>query len=118
MIKLISGALVGTSNYNDIYDDDKYDDENDDGDDNHDDTTDGQNVTDHLISNIKQGIPTMQKIANKIAKLEKTKLDEKQYIAYENDCMYLPSGTGERCTGFKYGIVPQSTYDNWKPIIK
>ena len=83
MIKLISGALVGTSNYNDIYDDDKYDDENDDGDDNHEDTTDGQNVTDHLISNIKQGIPTMQKIANKIAKLEKTKLDEKQYIAYE-----------------------------------
>ena len=71
MIKLISGALVGTSNYNDIYDDDRYDDENDDEDDNHDDTTDGQNFTDHLISNIKQGTPTMQKLPTKLQNWKK-----------------------------------------------
>jgi hypothetical protein len=37
-------------------------------------------------------VPTLQEIARKVARLEKTKLDEKQYIAYEMiACTFLLS---------------------------
>ncbi len=37
----------------------------------------------HDKNNNQHKIPTLPKIAQKVAKLEKTQLDEKQYIAYE-----------------------------------
>jgi hypothetical protein len=41
------------------------------------------NDTGHIENNILQKIPTLPQRARKVAKLEKTQLDEKQYIAYE-----------------------------------
>jgi hypothetical protein len=85
MLKLIGGTLVGGEKYSDLYidsDEDKdtsstnsYVTNNDKG--------NGENNTQHKI-------PTLQKIAQKVAKFEKTQLDEKQYIAYEMiACIFL-----------------------------
>jgi hypothetical protein len=74
MLKLISGTLVGGADFSEIYinpgDKDKVNScsENDDakgkGEDN------------------KKKVPTLPEIAQKVARLQKTQLDEKQYIAY------------------------------------
>ena len=67
MLKLISGTLVGGANYSDIYDNEMNL------------PTQSRNTT----NNNKLKVPTLPEIARKVAKLEKTQLDEKQYIAYE-----------------------------------
>jgi hypothetical protein len=78
LLKLISGTLVGGVKYSDLYID--LDD--------HEDTS----STNSYVTNNDKGydknnnqhkIPTLPKIAQKMAKHEKTQLDEKQYIAYE-----------------------------------
>jgi len=70
MLKLISGALIGGANYEDVYIESEFDNEN--------------NITEDEHQNTSMNkIPTMAGTARKVAKLEKRKLDEKQYIAYE-----------------------------------
>ena len=54
MLKLINGTLVGCMKY-----------------------------SDHCMKKIQCKIPTLPQIARKVARLEKTQMDEKQYIAYE-----------------------------------
>ncbi len=77
MLKLISGALVGWTNYCNIYmASDKGNDYRSRA------KTEENNKT----------VPTLQEVARKIAHPEKTKLDEKQYIAYEMiACTFLLS---------------------------
>jgi hypothetical protein len=75
MLKLIWGALIGGVNYDKIYTD-----------------TDlavetnlpitPNNPNEHQNLNTHK-IPTQHETARKVARLEKQKLDEKQYIAYE-----------------------------------
>ncbi len=78
MLKLIGGTLVGGVKYSDLYIDSDEDKDN---------TSTNSHVTnndkDQDKNNNQQKIPTLPKIARKVAKLEKTQLDEKQYIAYE-----------------------------------
>ncbi len=78
MLKLISGALVGGTDYSEIYENCGID---------KDDTltasNNTSNNTDQDGSNQHHKIPTLQEVARKIARLEKMELDEKQYIAYE-----------------------------------
>jgi len=75
MLKLISGALVGGVNYNEIYLDPDEEDAfnscstND---------TDTQNK-----ATVAKKVPTLPEIARKVAKLQKIQLDKKQYIAYK-----------------------------------
>ena len=68
MLKLISGTLVGGANYSDIYNNE-------------------MNLTiqsgNNTTNNNQLKVPTLPEIARKVAKLEKTQLDEKQYIACE-----------------------------------
>jgi hypothetical protein len=78
ILKLISGALVGGINYSEIYDMCGID---------MDDTsTTGDNTSSNTDkegnNNQHSKIPTLQKVARKVARLEKMELDEKQYIAY------------------------------------
>jgi hypothetical protein len=78
MLKLISGSLVGGVKYSDLYiDSDK----------NEYTTSTSSSVNesdkDHGKKKMKRNIPTLPQIARKVARLEKTQLDEKQYIAYE-----------------------------------
>jgi hypothetical protein len=68
MLKLICGALVGGTKYCDIYM------ASDMGE-------DYGSTTKMVANNIT--VPTLQEVATKVACLEKTQLDEKQYIAYE-----------------------------------
>ncbi len=42
-----------------------------------------QQVLSQTMAEEKSKIPSLQQIAQKVARLEKTQLDEKQYIAYE-----------------------------------
>ncbi len=82
MLKLISGALIGGVNYKEIYMDSDIDDK-----------------TKPLITTNNMGvdqntninkIPTLPETARKVARLEKRKLDKKQYIAYEMiACIFL-----------------------------
>jgi hypothetical protein len=78
MLKFLSGALIGTANYNDVY-------VHTDDDDHHFSTTTETktNTTEDQRNYHNKGVPTLQYIAKKIAKLEKTQLGKKQYIAYE-----------------------------------
>ena len=70
MLKLISGALTGGANYENVYIESQFENEN--------------NITEDEHQNTSMNkIPTMAGTARKVAKLEKRKLDEKQYIAYE-----------------------------------
>jgi hypothetical protein len=79
MLKLISEALVGGTNYSDFYiisvieEDDRST------------TSDNMpsNTTEHCSNDKHRNIPTLHEIARKVARLEKMELDEKQYIAYE-----------------------------------
>jgi hypothetical protein len=75
MLKLISGALIGGVNYEEIYMDSEIDDKT-----NLPITTNKMGVDQN--TNIHK-IPTLPETARKVARLEKRKLDEKQYIAYE-----------------------------------
>ncbi len=68
MLKLICGALVGGTTYCDVYM------ASDMGE-------DYGSTTKKVANNIT--VPTLQEVARKVARLEKTQLDEKQYIAYE-----------------------------------
>ncbi len=68
MLKLISGTFVGGANYSDIYDNEMNS------------PIQSRNNT---TNNNQLKVPTLPKIARKMAKLEKTQLYEKQYIAYE-----------------------------------
>ncbi len=78
MLELIGGTLVGGVKYSDLYID---------SDEDEDTSSTNSYVTNndkcHDKNNNQHKVPTLPKIARKIAKLEKTQLDEKQYIAYE-----------------------------------
>ena len=78
MLKLISGTLVGGVNYSDLYIDSDEDEDTS-------STSSLVNESDkeHGKKKKERKIPTLPKIARKVARLEKTQLDEKQYIAYE-----------------------------------
>jgi hypothetical protein len=85
MLKLIGETLVGGVKYSDLYID---------SDEDKDTSSTYSYVTNndkgHDKNNIQHKIPTLPQIARKVAKLEKTQLDEKQYIAYEMiACTYL-----------------------------
>jgi hypothetical protein len=75
MLKLICGALIVGVNYKEIYIDPNIDDET-----NPPITT--NNMGEHQNTNIHK-ITTLPETARKVARLEKRKLDEKQYIACE-----------------------------------
>ena len=76
MLKLISGTLVGGADFSEIYIDPGDEDKviscfkNDNVE------SKGENIN-------KRTVPTLPEIARKVARLQKTQLDEKQYIAYE-----------------------------------
>jgi hypothetical protein len=78
MLKLIGETLVGGVKYSDLYID---------SDEDKDTSSKNSYVTNkdkgHDKSNTQHKIPTLPNIARKVAKFEKTQLDEKQYIAYE-----------------------------------
>ncbi len=74
MLKLISGALIGGVNYKEIYMDSDIDDETN-------PPTTSNNMGADQNTNIHK-IPTLPETARKVARLEKRKLDKKQYIAY------------------------------------
>jgi hypothetical protein len=79
MLKLISGALVGKTKYSNIYVTSDIEE---------DDTSTASNkrssnTSKHHSNDQHRKIPTLHKVARKVARLEKMELDEKQYIAYE-----------------------------------
>jgi hypothetical protein len=75
MLKLISGALIGGVNYKEIYMDSDIDDKT-----NPPITTNNMGVDQN--TNVDK-IPILPETARIVARLEKRKLDKKQYIAYE-----------------------------------
>ncbi len=85
MVKLISRALVGGTDYSEIYE--NY------GIDNDDTSTASNNTSNNTNkdgSNQHHRIPTLQEVARQIARLEKMELDENQYIAYDMiACIFL-----------------------------
>ncbi len=70
--------MVGGVKYSDLYTD-----SNEDEDTSSTNSYVTNNDKGHDKNNIQHQIPTLPQIAQKVAKLEKTQLDEKQYIAYE-----------------------------------
>jgi hypothetical protein len=84
MLKLTSGVLIEGVNYTDIFmDSDIYDKTNP--------PTTANNMGVDQNTNIHK-IPTLPETARKVARLEKRKLDKKQYIAYEMiACTFLPN---------------------------
>jgi hypothetical protein len=78
MLKLISGTLVSGVKYSDPYID--SDEDKDTSSTNSYVTNNGKG---HDKNNTQHEIPTLPKIAQKVAKLEKTQPDENQYVAYE-----------------------------------
>jgi hypothetical protein len=79
MLKLISGALIGGTNYSEIYvtcgieEDDTSTASN----------NRSNNTSKHSSNDQHRKIPTLQEVARKVARLKKMELDEKQYITYE-----------------------------------
>ena len=78
MLKLINGTLVGCVKYSDLYNDLE---ENE-------DTSStcrhaNESDRDYYTKKMQCKIPTLPQVARRVARLEKTQLDEKQYIAYE-----------------------------------
>ena len=71
MLKLISGTLVGSVKYSDIYIDSDEDKDTSSTNDCVKNNDKGQDKTQHKI-------PTLPQITQKVARLEKTQLDEKQ----------------------------------------
>ncbi len=78
MLKLIGGTLVGGVKYSDLCID-----SNEDKDTSSTNSYVTNNDKGHDKNSIQHKIPTLPQIAQKVAKLEKTQLDKKQYIAYE-----------------------------------
>ncbi len=75
--------LVGGVKYSDIYIESNEDEDTSSTDDNVNNNDKGHDKTQHKI-------PTLPQIARKVARLETTQLDEKQYIAYEMiSCTFL-----------------------------
>jgi len=74
MLKLVGGTLVGGVKYSDLYNINSNEEE---------DTSSTSSNKDHGRKKKQRKIPTLPQIARKLARLEKTQLDEKQYIAYE-----------------------------------
>ncbi len=76
MLKLIGGTLVGGVKYRDLFNDSNEDEDT---------SSINSHVTNndkgHDKNNIQHKIPMLPQIVQKVAKLEKTQLDEKQYIA-------------------------------------
>jgi hypothetical protein len=85
MLKLISGTLVGGVKYSNIYIEANEDEDTSSTNDYVNSNDKGQDKTQHKI-------PTLPEIARKVARLEKTQLDEKQYIAYEMIACTFPLG--------------------------
>jgi hypothetical protein len=114
MLKLICGALVGGVNYKDIYMDSEIDDET-----NPPITTNNIGVDQNTNKHRK---PTLPETARKVARLEKRKLDEKQYIAYEIiACTFLlglvhdgndPNTTLYSCLGHTMGSTATLNINN------
>jgi hypothetical protein len=79
MLMLISGALVGGTNYSEIYITSDIEEDNR--------STASNNrssyTSKHQSIDQHRKIPTLQEVTRKDAKLEKMELDEKQYIAYK-----------------------------------
>jgi hypothetical protein len=78
MLKLINGTLVGCVKYSDLYNDLE---ENE-------DTSStcrhaNESDRDYYTKKMQCKIPTLPQVARRVARLEKTQLDEKQCIAYE-----------------------------------
>ena len=69
---------------------------------------------DHKKNNSLHKVPTLPQIAQKVAKLEKTQLDEKQYIAYEIiACTFLLGLVNDgRDKTTKLGTYIQQTMDD------
>ncbi len=80
MLKLISGTLVGGANYSDIFIDSDVEDVLEKLSTINNETTKESDWDKNTNS---QNVPTLQKIARRVARLEKKQLDKKQYIAYE-----------------------------------
>jgi hypothetical protein len=91
MLTLISGTLVCGVKYSDIYIDSNEDEDTFSTNDYVNNNDKGQDKTQHKI-------PTLPQIARKVAKLKKTQLDEKQYIAYEMiACTFLLGLVNDGC---------------------
>jgi hypothetical protein len=120
MLKLISGTLVGSADFSEIYiepgDEDKVNScsEND---------HEKGKGEDHT----KKKVPTLPEIAQKVARLQKTQLDEKQNIAYEMiACTFLLGMMNDGCNPYtKLGKYLQqslggsiNTVTNIEDIIK
>ncbi len=79
MLKLISRALVGGTNYSEIYiNSDIEEDDTSTTNDNR-----SSNTTKHHSNHKHRNLPTLHEVTRKVARLKKIELDEKQYIAYE-----------------------------------
>jgi hypothetical protein len=108
MLTLIGGTLVGSVKYSDIYIDSDEDKDN---------SSTNSHVTnndkDQDKNNNRQKIPALLKIARKVAKLAKTQLDEKQYIAYEMiACTFLLGLVNDGCDkNTKLGAYLQQTME-------
>jgi hypothetical protein len=76
LLKLISGTLVGGADFSEIHIDHGDEDKVNSCSENNNVEGNGENIN-------KRKVPTMPEIARKVARLQKTQLDEKQYIAYE-----------------------------------
>ena len=75
MLKLISGTLVGSANYSDIYLDHFYEDDIN--------SSSTNDTKPRKQDNHTRNVPTLPEIARKVEKLEKIQLDEKRYISYK-----------------------------------
>jgi hypothetical protein len=90
MLKLIGGTLVGGVKYSDLYID-----SNEDEDASSTNSYVTNNDKGHEKNKIQHKIPTLPQIAQKVAKPEKTQLDEEKYIAYEMiACTFLLGNRG------------------------
>ena len=106
MLKLISGMLVGGVKYSDIYIESDEDEDTSSTDDYVNNNDKGHDKTQHKI-------PTLPQIAWKVARLEKTQLDEKQYISYEKiSCTFLLGLVNDgQDTNTKLGAYLQKTME-------
>jgi hypothetical protein len=106
MLKLIIGTLVGGVKYSDIYIESNEDEDTSSKDDYVNNNDKGHDKTQHKI-------PTLPQIAQKVTRLEKTQLNEKQYIAYEMISCTFPLGlvNDGQDTNTKLGAYLQKTME-------
>jgi len=106
MLKLVGGTLEGSVKYSDLYIES----------DEEEDTSSTSTYKDHGRKKKQRKIPSLPWIAWKVARLEKTQLDEKQYIAYEmidRNCDVLPIVSGfEYCDWWVNVILKKITHQN------